>query len=72
MKSFVFLISLWVLPFAAWACPVCMGPQEGKMAEAYNYGVLFLLATIVTLLVGFAIFIFRLRKRAIALEKGRQ
>jgi ABC-type spermidine/putrescine transport system permease subunit I len=51
-------------PRVALACPVCFGASDSPMAHATNAGILFMLAIVVGVLVGFASFIVYLVRRA--------
>src|SRR5262249_6993615 len=53
-----------VAPRAALACPVCFGDSNAPMANATNNGIIFMLAIVVFVLVGFASFFIYLIRRA--------
>ena len=58
------LAVLVLAPRVALACPVCFGQSDSPLASAINLGVIVMLGVIVTVLAGFASFIFHLNRRA--------
>jgi hypothetical protein len=60
----VVTVALVLAPRAALACPVCFGQSDSPLAKGVNMGVLFLLGTITTVLIGFASFMVYLARRA--------
>ncbi|HEY6214163.1 MAG TPA: hypothetical protein VIW45_17835 [Vicinamibacterales bacterium] len=48
----------------AMACPVCFGQNDSPIAQATNTGIIFMLAVVVVVLVGFASFFIHLIRRA--------
>ncbi len=56
--------ALVAAPRAALACPVCFGLSDGPIAQAMNAGIVFMLAIVSVVLVGFASFIVHLVRQA--------
>jgi hypothetical protein len=57
---------------AAAACPVCAGNSDSQMAQGANNGILFLLAIIVLVQVGFVALFISIRRRTRALNERRE
>ena len=58
------VVALIAAPRVALACPVCFGQSDSPLAKGVNMGVLFMLGTITTVLIGFAAFMIYLARRA--------
>jgi len=54
----------------AWACSSCFGNVAGPEGDAIRLGVLSLLAVVVVLLIGFAVFFIYLRKKAMEFARN--
>jgi hypothetical protein len=66
----VLLTGLALLPRAAWGCAACYGQSDSPLAQGMNWGILSLLAVIVTVLGGVAAFFVYLAKRAVVVASG--
>jgi hypothetical protein len=63
----ILILSLALDPTSLWACTACFGQSDSPLAAGMNWGILTLLATIVTVLGAFiAFFVFLARRAATA------
>lgn len=58
------VVAAFLIPRAAFACPVCFGASDGPMLQGSNMGILALLVVTVTMLGAFAAFFVSLARRA--------
>ena len=70
MRKLLLTVSVLAVPRAALACPVCFGQSDSPMALGTNMAVFFMLGVTVSVLAGFAAFIFYLMRRAKLVADG--
>jgi hypothetical protein len=58
-------VPAFLVPGSAWACAACFGQDSGPMAQGMNWGILSLLAVIVSVLVSVAGFFVFLARRSV-------
>jgi len=51
-------------PTTTWACAACYGQSDSPMAKGFNWGIVSLLAVVLTVLGGISCFFFYLARRA--------
>jgi hypothetical protein len=66
------ILAALLLAEAASACPVCLGDPESPMAEGVNNGILFLLACVAIVQVGFVAMFLSFRNRVRRLARRRE
>jgi len=63
-RSIALLFLLAISPSHAWACAACYGQSDSPLAQGMNWGILSLLAVVVTVLGGVAAFFVYLARRS--------
>jgi len=64
VSSWLYMILIFAVPRAAFACPVCFGQNDSPLATAMNLGIIAMLVVVVGVLAGFASFFIYLMRRA--------
>jgi hypothetical protein len=65
-RSIAIVVSVFAVPRAVLACPVCFGQTDSPLAGAMDLGVLVLLGVVGAVLAAFGAFIVHLNRRAAA------